>query len=323
MPVGWGQGEAMCTKPCCWVLVVVVFSGCGQPNEDHDATNRRIEALELQVATLETRVDALESPNAQEPATTAVQDPHYVLGDGVISDTRSGLVWEAVTLQQRVTIDEGRRHCEELRAGGFEDWRLPSQPELMSLLERELQPMISELFLPLPSGTPTLPFMSSRPGRGRQIHAVSFADGTLWWGGAYMDGRRTFVRCVRGGGDAADAGVASDEGDAGTLPVSQPLAEAANWAAYAGPWSGGANGCRDSIVIASTPDERGRLVTGRMTGCDDPVSYSAREFENVGTEWRTRIGPSTTLHIDPSRATDRQVWLTAYGYSIVLHRVAP
>lgn len=312
----------MFTKPLFCVFVVLMLSGCGHSDEDREATNRQIEALEVQVEALGTRVEALESPNEHETATAAAQAPQYVLGDGAITDTRSGLVWEAVILQEQVTMAEGQQHCDELAAGGFEDWRLPSEPELMSLVVRERQPMIAEVFLPLPSGTSTIPFMSNRPGYSRLIHGVSFVDGTLWWGGEHMGGRRTFVRCVRSVEAATDAGVASNDGDAGTPAGAQPQAGAVSWVAYAGPWRGGAGGCRDSIVIAATPDDRERVVTGRMTGCvDSPISYSGRQFEQVGTEWRTRIGDGTTLHIDPSRAADRQVWLTADGYSAVLHRV--
>lgn len=122
---------------------------------------------------------------------------------------------------------------------------------------------------------------------------------------------------------AADAGVALNDPDAGgTAAGVQAQAEGGpGWAAYAGRWRGGAGDCRESIVIASTPDDRQRLVTGRTTGClDFPESYSGRRFEQVGTEWRMRLG-DVTLHIDPSRSADRQVWLTADDYSAVLHRV--
>ncbi len=123
---------------------------------------------------------------------------------------------------------------------------------------------------------------------------------------------------------STDAGVAlSDPDGGGAATGAQTQAEGGpGWAAYVGRWRGGSVGCRESLVITSTPDERGRLVRGTTTGCFDvPMSYSGRQFEQVGTEWRSSLG-SVTLHVDPSRAAERQVWLTgADRYSAVLHRV--
>lgn len=123
---------------------------------------------------------------------------------------------------------------------------------------------------------------------------------------------------------STDAGVAlSDPDGGGAATGAQAQAEGdPGWAAYAGRWRGGTNGCRESIVITPTPDDRGRLVRGTTTGCVEArESYSGREFEQVGTEWRSSLGYAT-LHVDPSRAVDRQVWLTAAErYSAVLHRV--
>jgi Protein of unknown function (DUF1566) len=52
---------------------------------------------------------------------------------GYWKDERTHLTWAASDSGSGVTVSQARAYCRELRAGGFEDWRLPSVVELQAL----------------------------------------------------------------------------------------------------------------------------------------------------------------------------------------------
>ncbi len=68
---------------------------------------------------------------------------HYIQNDyedrrDVIVDRITGLMWQKAGTSSRVTLPDARKYVKSLnrkRFAGFSDWRLPTIPELMSLLE--------------------------------------------------------------------------------------------------------------------------------------------------------------------------------------------
>ena len=54
--------------------------------------------------------------------------------DGTLSDQRTGLMWTARDNGEDISWLEAVRYVEELRFGGYSDWRLPSMQELAELL---------------------------------------------------------------------------------------------------------------------------------------------------------------------------------------------
>jgi hypothetical protein len=62
--------------------------------------------------------------------------------DELIIDHATGLIWQKSGLVERLTYQESLAYIAELnrqKFAGHEDWRLPTIPELMSLLEPEKQ----------------------------------------------------------------------------------------------------------------------------------------------------------------------------------------
>ena len=51
-------------------------------------------------------------------------------GDGTVTDTRRGIMWQQSDNGRRVSFDEAREYCRALRLGGHADWRLPEPAEL-------------------------------------------------------------------------------------------------------------------------------------------------------------------------------------------------
>jgi hypothetical protein len=104
-------------------------------------------------------------------------------------------MWQRlVNPQQRVWEDAGQ-YCACLDLGGYDDWRLPSRMELVSLVDyRRQEPTIDVAVFP---DTPVTWFWSSSLVAGEPLVAwyLSFMDGNTHEG----DRDRTYAaRCVRG-----------------------------------------------------------------------------------------------------------------------------
>ena len=56
-------------------------------------------------------------------------------GDGTVTDTRTGLIWQQKTAPGEHTWEEAVKYCETLELGSHEDWRLPSIRELQSIVD--------------------------------------------------------------------------------------------------------------------------------------------------------------------------------------------
>jgi hypothetical protein len=56
-------------------------------------------------------------------------------GDGTVLDKVTGLTWEQRPPGGSHTFDEAISYCEGLSLGGFDDWRLPTRIEMMSIMD--------------------------------------------------------------------------------------------------------------------------------------------------------------------------------------------
>jgi uncharacterized protein DUF1566 len=56
-------------------------------------------------------------------------------GDGTLTDTCTGLMWEQDSGVGTLTWPQALRYCEKLDMGGHTDWRLPNVRELQSLVD--------------------------------------------------------------------------------------------------------------------------------------------------------------------------------------------
>ncbi|UHQ21932.1 DUF1566 domain-containing protein [Lysobacter sp. 5GHs7-4] len=58
-------------------------------------------------------------------------------GDGTVTDSITGLMWSKATLSAKdVTHAKAEKICTELDLAGYTDWRLPTDHELLSLVDR-------------------------------------------------------------------------------------------------------------------------------------------------------------------------------------------
>lgn len=59
----------------------------------------------------------------------------YVVNDGTVTDTFTGLIWEYNTINNTKTWEQALAYCEGLSLAGHSDWRLPNINELNSLVD--------------------------------------------------------------------------------------------------------------------------------------------------------------------------------------------
>lgn len=54
-------------------------------------------------------------------------------GDGTITDTNTGLMWQQTPPAEGMTWYQAKEYCENLEFGGYDDWRMPTLKELFSI----------------------------------------------------------------------------------------------------------------------------------------------------------------------------------------------
>ncbi len=59
-------------------------------------------------------------------------------GDGTVTDTETGLMWAVKDNRSDINWKVAKYYCENIRLGGFTDWRMPTKDELASLYDKSL-----------------------------------------------------------------------------------------------------------------------------------------------------------------------------------------
>ncbi len=121
---------------------------------------------------------------------------------GTVTDTVTGLTWVASVPDRRFTWQEARNYCSCLSLGGQSDWRLPSQIELVSIIDfGASDPAIDTTAFPDTPKDWTWTASPYTAVAGVQPWAVSFGTGmtTSYGEGVPIETLvRNWTRCVRG-----------------------------------------------------------------------------------------------------------------------------
>ena len=117
-------------------------------------------------------------------------------GDGTVSDTDTGLMWQQGTTCCVYPWPQALAYCENLVFAGYDDWRLPNINELQSILDySHYEPSINTTYFPDTYGF----YWSSttNPDLLNTVFALYFKSGSM---GSYYKHYYEFnVRAVRGG----------------------------------------------------------------------------------------------------------------------------
>jgi hypothetical protein len=66
------------------------------------------------------------------------KDRRFIAYDnGTVLDTSSNLMWAAKDSGNDISWTDAKSYCQDYRAGGFKNWRMPTQTELIGLYEDE------------------------------------------------------------------------------------------------------------------------------------------------------------------------------------------
>ena len=125
-----------------------------------------------------------------------------VAEDEVVTDSLTGLMWQRMYASSR-NWDDAVDYCDELEYGGYTDWRLPSQLELLSIVDNgTINPSTDALAF---RGTPSGRFWTSilQPSTEGGARYVGFTYGQCSY---YGKTKGCYVRCVRGGYQGSSEG---------------------------------------------------------------------------------------------------------------------
>ncbi|HEY3664628.1 MAG TPA: DUF1566 domain-containing protein [Polyangiaceae bacterium] len=136
----------------------------------------------------------LDEPRNADPA-----PPARLLTADMVADTGTGLFWERTPGSGWNTYDVVKAYCDGLSLGGYDDWRMPSIVEMLTISDpAQLWPAINTTDFPGDENIESGWFWSATPYR--MPTPSSYAPG-LNFGGLYVNSQgATFpllVRCVR------------------------------------------------------------------------------------------------------------------------------
>jgi len=82
-------------------------------------------------------------PNHSQAANEIKRDGQFIAyDDGTVLDTKTNLMWAAKDNGKRINWADAKKYCESYRGGGYTDWRMPTQDELVSLYDRSKPRMV-------------------------------------------------------------------------------------------------------------------------------------------------------------------------------------
>jgi len=145
-----------------------------------------------------------------------INPPSYTInGDGTVTDNNTNLIWQRQS-SEGGTGDEASSYCENLNLAGYDNWRLPSKKELMSIVDasHEAPPFDPECNWQPWDCPQTLPTIDpvAFPDTGDWLYWTStippYALGSSWYvsfdyGGVGYGDKSTlsmfgYARCVQG-----------------------------------------------------------------------------------------------------------------------------
>ena len=152
---------------------------------------RSIDSLTAKVSELTTSMVDMHrtKPNVD------IKPTHFTYDQDTVTDLRTGLMWQRHISEDSFSLKKAKQYADNLRLGDYADWRVPTRPELESIVDlARHHPSINIEAFP---NTPSCWFWSVSPGADGSSYAwvVSFYVG----GYAYGSDVNSFrVRCVRG-----------------------------------------------------------------------------------------------------------------------------
>ena len=130
--------------------ILLLFTSCNSAQKTNNETPKVsfVVTDTMQSKCYDNNGNIIEAPNPGEKYYG--QDAQYLgiipsytdNGDGTVTDNNTGLMWQQTPPTEKMTYDEAVKYVENLKLGGYTDWRLPTIKESFSLamLDGKLNP---------------------------------------------------------------------------------------------------------------------------------------------------------------------------------------
>jgi len=93
------------------------------------------EKVDQPVAIVQKPATAAIVPPATPAKETTRDGPFIAYDNGTVLDTRTNLMWAAKDNGSNIKWENAKIYCENYRGGGYTDWRMPTQDELVGLYD--------------------------------------------------------------------------------------------------------------------------------------------------------------------------------------------
>lgn len=248
-------------------------------------------------------------------------------GDGTVTDTSSGLMWEQAGSSNEMTWEQALAYSEALNCGGYTDWRLPTIKELQSLVDySRYNPAIDTACFPK---AVVSRYWSSTtdPVSTSSAWCIHFNDGG---DDSYDKLGNANVRAVRSGISGTSGNLVVSPlsrtvtQDAGTTTFSVSNTGTMFWAAAVtsgGDWlsiSSGASGTNAGTVTCEytgdtgTTSRTGTIQVTAATG--SPIDVTVTQAANT-TACTAVIDSNYTLHIPRVSQSNMPSYSVDFAYS--------
>lgn len=216
-------------------------------------------------------------------------DDFIIHGDGTVTDTSTGLMWQQITLQWQPNTawpfkwQEALNYCENLKLANYDDWRLPTVKELRSLVDYSRQyPAINPLVFP----DTEISYWSSTTF-ANDTKKAWFIDFNNGGSGGCGKGGYDYVRAVRGGqpeqvlsvipltrnveNNAGSTAFSVSNTGIGTMPWTAAVTSGSNWLSITS-GSTGSNSGTITCAFDANINTSMRIGTIRVTATGATVS---------------------------------------------------
>lgn len=227
----------------------------------------------------------------------AVQNSFVDNGDGTVTDTAIGLMWQKETADFKMNWEEALSYCENLTLARYNDWRLPNERELGSLVDYDkYEPSIDTIVFP---DTVSFYYWSSTT---YSLDRRQACDICFEWGLSnqfdkfhqYSDGY--YVRAVRGGQASSFNNL--------TFPLSGTLADRTVNLSFGADWPDGeCDGLIKKHAGVDISAVKGESVYVAKLGIVRAIVDGGTQWEKAVTIEHTSSNPVFTTvywHIDPT-----------------------
>jgi len=132
----------------------------------------------------------------------AVRGRHKVIGyiengDGTVTDATTGLMWQKGSFDSPKSWEESLAYSENLSLAGYDDWRLPTISELVSIIDNtQYMPSVNVAF---PSALTNYWSSSTAASSGSGAWCANFGTGSVYGNASKPESINKYVRSVRGG----------------------------------------------------------------------------------------------------------------------------